>query len=123
MGWCAGSGSSVPNLPYKAQEIGRDQGLRTVYARTPLDDKGAWMKRMEPSVGTLRLAWTKKKCRESSVVALGRALDEQGSVSSVEDEMEGVALFTNPQGVWNLYSGTWDVPPGRAWNGKFWAET
>jgi hypothetical protein len=34
-----------------------------------------------------------------------------------------VALFTNPQGVWNKFSGTWDVPKGRQWNGKFWAET
>jgi hypothetical protein len=33
-----------------------------------------------------------------------------------------VALFTNPQGVWNKFSGTWDVPKGRQWNGKFWAE-
>ncbi|KAG3118438.1 hypothetical protein PI124_g3542 [Phytophthora idaei] len=28
----------------------------------------------------------------------------------------------NPRGVWNKYSGTWDVPPGRAWNGQFWYE-
>jgi len=34
-----------------------------------------------------------------------------------------VALFTNPQGVWNKFSGTWDVPKGRQWNGKFWAKT
>jgi hypothetical protein len=34
-----------------------------------------------------------------------------------------VALFTNPQGVWNKFSGTWDVPKNRQWNGKFWAET
>ncbi|KAE9303041.1 hypothetical protein PF008_g22327 [Phytophthora fragariae] len=38
-------------------------------------------------------------------------------------EASGVALFTNPQGVWNEYSGTWDSLPGHAWNGKFLAET
>ncbi|KAE8881667.1 hypothetical protein PF005_g1736 [Phytophthora fragariae] len=38
-------------------------------------------------------------------------------------EASGVALFTNPQGVWNECSGTWDSLPGHAWNGKFWAET
>lgn len=31
-----------------------------------------------------------------------------------------MALFTNPQGVWNAYSSTWDVPPGHTWNGKYW---
>ncbi|KAE8892466.1 hypothetical protein PF005_g19864 [Phytophthora fragariae] len=34
-----------------------------------------------------------------------------------------MALFTNPQGVWNAYSGTLDVPPGRTRNGKFWSES
>jgi hypothetical protein len=34
-----------------------------------------------------------------------------------------LALFTNPQGISNTNSGTWEVPPGRSWNGKFWAET
>ncbi|KAE9034193.1 hypothetical protein PR001_g9830 [Phytophthora rubi] len=38
-------------------------------------------------------------------------------------EASGVALFTNPQGVWNECSGTWESLPGHAWNGKFWAET
>ncbi|ETM39640.1 hypothetical protein L914_14219 [Phytophthora nicotianae] len=33
-----------------------------------------------------------------------------------------VVLFTNHRGVWNKYSGTWDVPPGRVWNGQFWYE-
>ncbi|KAG2823388.1 hypothetical protein PC113_g22195 [Phytophthora cactorum] len=28
-----------------------------------------------------------------------------------------VALFTNPQGVYNAYSGTWDPAPGHVWNG------
>ncbi|KAE9345456.1 hypothetical protein PF008_g8744 [Phytophthora fragariae] len=38
-------------------------------------------------------------------------------------EASGVALFTNPQGVWSECSGTWESLPGHAWNGKFWAET
>ncbi|KAJ8579185.1 hypothetical protein ON010_g6 [Phytophthora cinnamomi] len=33
-----------------------------------------------------------------------------------------IALFTNPQGVWNNFWGTWDKPPGREWNGKYWTE-
>ncbi|KAG4232755.1 hypothetical protein PC116_g19020 [Phytophthora cactorum] len=38
------------------------------------------------------------------------------------DGEEAVAGFTNPRGVWNKYSGTWDVTPGRVWNGQFWYE-
>ncbi|OWZ04037.1 hypothetical protein PHMEG_00024138 [Phytophthora megakarya] len=41
---------------------------------------------------------------------------------TVEQDTGAVALFTNPQGVWNNYSGTWKKPPGRAWNGKYWEE-
>ncbi|OWZ03867.1 hypothetical protein PHMEG_00024328 [Phytophthora megakarya] len=42
---------------------------------------------------------------------------------AVEQDTGAVALFTNPQGVWNNYSGTWEKPPGRAWNRKYWEET
>ncbi|OWY90280.1 hypothetical protein PHMEG_00041669 [Phytophthora megakarya] len=42
---------------------------------------------------------------------------------AVKQDTGAVALFTNPQGVWNNYSGTWETPPGRAWNGKYWEET
>ncbi|OWY91839.1 hypothetical protein PHMEG_00039416 [Phytophthora megakarya] len=38
-----------------------------------------------------------------------------------DGEMSAVALLTNPQGVYNTSSGTWDPPPGRVWNGKYWA--
>jgi len=31
-----------------------------------------------------------------------------------------LALFTNPQGIYNVFSGTWDTPPGYTWNGKYW---
>ncbi|EGZ06232.1 hypothetical protein PHYSODRAFT_246670 [Phytophthora sojae] len=37
-------------------------------------------------------------------------------------EMEHVALFTNPQSVYNKATGTWDPPPGHVWNGKYWYE-
>jgi len=37
-------------------------------------------------------------------------------------EMPQMALFTNPQGIYNEFTGTWDPPPGRVWNGKCWAE-
>jgi hypothetical protein len=31
-----------------------------------------------------------------------------------------VAYFTTPQDVYNKYTGTWDVPDGRFWNGRYW---
>ncbi|GMF27866.1 unnamed protein product [Phytophthora lilii] len=33
---------------------------------------------------------------------------------------EEMAYFTKPQGVWNKYTVTWDVPEGRTWNGRYW---
>ncbi|KAE8963516.1 hypothetical protein PR002_g29265 [Phytophthora rubi] len=48
---------------------------------------------------------------------------EMANAYAAGGENSGVALFTNPQGVWNECSGTWDSLPGHAWNGKFWAET
>ncbi|GMF31610.1 unnamed protein product [Phytophthora fragariaefolia] len=36
--------------------------------------------------------------------------------------MEHVARFTNPQGVYNKATGTWDPPPDHLWNGKYWYE-
>ncbi|KAE9044124.1 hypothetical protein PR003_g2007 [Phytophthora rubi] len=38
-------------------------------------------------------------------------------------ESHEVAFFTNPQGVYNKYTGTWDVPEGRFWNGRYWQPT
>ncbi|KAG4044433.1 hypothetical protein PC123_g20126 [Phytophthora cactorum] len=46
-----------------------------------------------------------------------------GGTTTAEPLQNTIALFTNPQGVWNPYSATWDVPAGRVWNGRFWAET
>ncbi|ETI31192.1 hypothetical protein F441_21687 [Phytophthora nicotianae CJ01A1] len=45
---------------------------------------------------------------------------DEGSVTRAE--VEQVALFTNPQGVYKTFSGTWDPPPGHVWNGKYWYE-
>ncbi|OWZ16705.1 hypothetical protein PHMEG_0009456 [Phytophthora megakarya] len=42
---------------------------------------------------------------------------------AVEPDAGSVALFTNPQGVWNNYTGTWEQPAGRVWNGKYWSES
>lgn len=44
-------------------------------------------------------------------------------MTTTSGDAGALALFTNPQGVWNKFSGTWDVPNERQWNGKFWAET
>ncbi|KAE8902196.1 hypothetical protein PF002_g9662 [Phytophthora fragariae] len=38
-------------------------------------------------------------------------------------ESHEVAFFTNPQGVYNKYTDTWDVPEGRFWNGRYWQPT
>ncbi|KAE9012381.1 hypothetical protein PF007_g17023 [Phytophthora fragariae] len=35
-------------------------------------------------------------------------------------EGEIMAHFANPQGVYNNFTGTWDVPDGRVWTGKYW---
>jgi hypothetical protein len=45
-----------------------------------------------------------------------------GGVASTADPAH-LALFTNPQGIYNVYSGTWDTPPGYTWNGKYWTKT
>ncbi|KAE9346544.1 hypothetical protein PR003_g7367 [Phytophthora rubi] len=44
-------------------------------------------------------------------------------LSTSSGEGSQLALFTNPQGIFSTFSGTWEVPPGRSWNGKYWAET
>ncbi|KAG2837943.1 hypothetical protein PC116_g7692 [Phytophthora cactorum] len=36
-----------------------------------------------------------------------------GGTTTAEPLQNTIALFTNPQGVWNPYSATWDVPAGR----------
>jgi hypothetical protein len=54
-------------------------------------------------------------------VAAMMAAGMDGSVLN-PGEMPQMALFTNPQGIYNEFTGTWDPPPGRVWNGKCWAE-
>ncbi|GMF48303.1 unnamed protein product [Phytophthora fragariaefolia] len=41
---------------------------------------------------------------------------------ATRSEVEHVAMFTNPQGIYNKFSGKWDKPPGHRWNGKYWYE-
>lgn len=44
------------------------------------------------------------------------------STPAAPTEVQTIALFTNPQGIYNKYSGTWEPPPGHLWNGKYWYE-
>ncbi|GMF44402.1 unnamed protein product [Phytophthora fragariaefolia] len=44
-------------------------------------------------------------------------------MATASGDARTISLFTNPQGVWNKFSGTWDVPKGRQWNSKLRAET
>ncbi|ETL31033.1 hypothetical protein L916_16055 [Phytophthora nicotianae] len=48
---------------------------------------------------------------------------EASQMTTTDGEAGAVVLFTNPQGVWNDYSGTWDVSLGHVWSGKYWVET
>ncbi|KAE9304369.1 hypothetical protein PF008_g21984 [Phytophthora fragariae] len=50
----------------------------------------------------------------------GAASMEEGPNPNSKPDTEGLSYFTNPQGVWNEYIGTWDVPDGRTWNGRYW---
>ncbi|ETL97044.1 hypothetical protein L917_05602 [Phytophthora nicotianae] len=56
----------------------------------------------------------------TGVPTLMPAGGENGTTAA--GDVRPVALFTNPQGVYNAYSGTWDPPPGHLWNGKYWYE-
>ncbi|KAG3099980.1 hypothetical protein PI125_g14877 [Phytophthora idaei] len=49
---------------------------------------------------------------------LGTKTGLDGVVSGAKGEM--MALFTNPHGVYNKYTNTWDVPDGRVCNAKYW---
>ncbi|GMF37186.1 unnamed protein product [Phytophthora fragariaefolia] len=42
-----------------------------------------------------------------------------GSTDLAEDEK--LALFTNSRAVYNKYTGLWEAPKGRRWNGHMWA--
>ncbi|GMF43335.1 unnamed protein product [Phytophthora fragariaefolia] len=45
-----------------------------------------------------------------------------GQGTTTQPGIEQLALFTDPQGIYNEYSGTWDPPPGHVWNDKYWYE-
>ncbi|GMF57863.1 unnamed protein product [Phytophthora fragariaefolia] len=45
-----------------------------------------------------------------------------GGGVATQSEVEHVAMFTNPQGIYKKFSGKWDKPPGHQWNGKYWYE-
>ncbi|OWY96635.1 hypothetical protein PHMEG_00033051, partial [Phytophthora megakarya] len=47
-----------------------------------------------------------------------RTRDLVGATTAEEIDM---AHFSNPQGAYNPYTGTWDIPEGRVWNGRYWA--
>jgi hypothetical protein len=49
-----------------------------------------------------------------------RAVSDRDVGVAPTAEAGQLALFTNPQGIYNVFSGTWDTPPGYTWNGKYW---
>ncbi|ETN04247.1 hypothetical protein PPTG_23657 [Phytophthora nicotianae INRA-310] len=42
--------------------------------------------------------------------------------SDDDSEPEAFALFTNPQGAYNKFTGVMEHPPGHSWNGRFWKQ-
>ncbi|POM67389.1 Hypothetical protein PHPALM_16625, partial [Phytophthora palmivora] len=53
----------------------------------------------------------------------GTGVPAEQTIGTMAEPEESIAYFTNPQGVYNKFSGTWDVPEGRQWNGRYWART
>ncbi|GMF20629.1 unnamed protein product [Phytophthora fragariaefolia] len=45
------------------------------------------------------------------------------AAATAQGDMQAYALFTNPQPIYNKYSGTWEPPPGHLWSGKYWNES
>ncbi|KAE8979379.1 hypothetical protein PR001_g24570 [Phytophthora rubi] len=56
-------------------------------------------------------------------VGIGAGMTADTLAAQMGAESTEVAFFTNPQGVYNKYTGTWDVPDGRFWNGRYWQPT
>lgn len=52
-------------------------------------------------------------------LAMAMASDAEGGKSATGG-VQTMALFSNPQRVYNALSGTWNSPPGHMWNGKYW---
>jgi hypothetical protein len=46
-------------------------------------------------------------------VGVGNGPTNDALMAQMGTESQEVAFFTNPQGVYNKYTGTWDVPDGR----------
>ncbi|KAE9107415.1 hypothetical protein PF010_g12273 [Phytophthora fragariae] len=44
------------------------------------------------------------------------------TAGAASTDVQAIALFTNPQGIYNKYSVTWEPPPGHLWNRKYWYE-
>ncbi|OWZ09363.1 hypothetical protein PHMEG_00017955 [Phytophthora megakarya] len=36
---------------------------------------------------------------------------------------DGLVLYTNPKGAWNIIAGKYELPVGRKWNSRYWDET
>ncbi|GMF62833.1 unnamed protein product [Phytophthora fragariaefolia] len=53
----------------------------------------------------------------STITGTIPTLSSDGTVAQAE-----VVLFTNSQGVYNAWPGTWDPPAGHQWNVKYWYE-
>jgi hypothetical protein len=53
-------------------------------------------------------------------VGIGSQPSAEGLAAQTDMETSEVTYFTTPQGVYNKYTGTWDVPEGRFWNGRYW---
>ncbi|KAE9064243.1 hypothetical protein PF010_g28684 [Phytophthora fragariae] len=56
-------------------------------------------------------------------VGVGVGPTNDSLMAQMGTDSQEVAFFTNPQGVYNKYTGTWDVPEGRFWNGRYWQPT
>ncbi|KAI9987330.1 hypothetical protein PInf_023333 [Phytophthora infestans] len=55
--------------------------------------------------------------RVAIIPGVGSAVDAMATQTGTENNE--VAYFTNPRGVYNKFTGLWDVPDGRSWNGRF----
>lgn len=59
--------------------------------------------------------------RVAIIPGIGSAVDVMATQPGAENSE--VAYFTNPRDVYNKFTGLWDVPGGRSWNGRLWKPT
>ncbi|OWZ12035.1 hypothetical protein PHMEG_00014863 [Phytophthora megakarya] len=61
------------------------------------------------------------------LVPMARSMGSTAAIPGVgsitNPEPGSLALFTNPRGVYNNYTGTYFKPEGRTWNGTYWDES